>query len=165
MAAKKKVKRTHCPGGHTLPNPGCSPVACVEKGAVALDKVKKEPLDNKLEFAIARKEAREALVPVPDLKGADAEEHVESRSVNLMPRALAEMEYQLNYGDNTERINAARDIMRMNGRLNRDAPTGVGPTIIINTSNGEMQLPWLPRKEEKPSAKVIEAENRGGKKE
>lgn len=163
MAAKKKVKATQCPGGHTLPNPGCSPVTCVEQGTVALDKVKK-PQDNKLEFAIARKEAREQLVPVPDLKGAEADEHVETRMVDLMPRALAEIEFQLNYGDNTERINAARDIMRMNGRLNRDAPSGAGPTIIINNGGAEMQLPWLKRKEE-PNAKVIEAENRGGKKE
>jgi hypothetical protein len=143
MAAKRKVKKLSCPGGHDLPRPGCTPLSCVDK-VTSLSRAKAVPPnpedDEKMTFAVARKGARETLVQVPNLSGADAEEYVEEKKVALLPQAMAEIEFQLKYGDNKERIDAARDVMRMNGMLNRDAPTGVAPTIIINM--GDKKLPW-----------------------
>lgn len=170
MGRPKKVKETTCPSGHKLPHLGCSPLVCV-KSATALSKAKVErggkheekQAKEAIGYAIARKKVRAELVPVPVLEGADAEEWVEKKKVSLLPKALSEVEFQLDYGDNKERSEAARDVLRMNGMLNRDAPTGVAPTVIIQMANGQT-LPWLTRKEEKTDAKVIEAATSGGKK-
>lgn len=157
MARKKAVKSDKCPSGHKLPKEGCTPLFCVT-GATALaasapvKKVSGE-YEQSLTFAKSRNEAREALVPAPNLTGAAAEEYVEEKKVALLPQALAEVEFQLRYGDNKERAEAARDVLRMNGMLNRDAPTGVAPTVIINMGD-KQALPWLKRKEDENGAQI-----------
>lgn len=157
MAAKRKVKNLSCPSGHKLPREGCTPLSCVD-GVTSLARAKAAPiqhddeLDEKMQFAQSRKSARETLVPVPNLEGAEAEEYVESKKVALLPQAIAEVEFQLKYGDSKERIDAARDVLRMNGMLNRDAPTGVAPTIIIDM--GGKELPWKKKKEVTVDAEV-----------
>lgn len=154
---KKQVSQTKCPSGHALPKDGCTPLYC-GMTTTALSKaspVKPVAVDDdareRLSFAISRRDARDELVPVPELSGADAEEYIEEKKVSLMPRALAEVEFQLNYGDEKARIEAARDVLRMNGMLNRDAPTGIAPTIVINMGN--QKLPWQ-KKEEVVDAEV-----------
>lgn len=155
---KKRIAQTTCPSGHALPKEGCTPMYC-GMTTTALTKASpvkpidtdKEEARGKLSFAISRKEAREELVPVPNLTGGEAEEYVEEKKVSLLPTALAEVEFQLKYGDEKARIEAARDVLRMNGMLNRDAPTGVAPTIVINMGN--QKLPWQ-KKEDVVDAEV-----------
>jgi hypothetical protein len=157
----KRMSTKKCPGGHKLPKEGCSPLFCVDGEALppstALSVAEKErpavaseaaeEAREKLSFALARENVRRELVPVPNLEGADAEEYIEKKKVALLPVAIAEIETQLRFGDDKARVEAARDVLRMNGMLNRDAPTGVTPTIVINMGE-KPQLPWLQRKNE-----------------
>lgn len=164
MAAKKKVKATQCPNGHELPREGCSPVYC--GNVTALVKAKKEKpapreadddeAEERLSYALSRERVRDRALPIPSVQGAEAEEYVEKKKVELLPRAMQEVEFQLRYGDDKQRVEAARDVLRMNGMLNRDAPTGVAPTIIINMKDGNASFPWLKRKENS-DAQVVAA--------
>ena len=162
MATKRSRARlspSKCPSGHKLPREGCSPLYCVDAGEVlppstALSKASpkrsteaseaEREAKDALSFALARENARRAVVPAPNLEGGAAEEYVEAKKVALLPVAMAEIETQLRFGDDKARMEAARDVMRMNGMLNRDAPTGVTPTIVINMGD-KPQLPWLQR--------------------
>lgn len=172
MAGKKKVKELSCPGGHKLPRAGCSPMVCVES-VTSLSRAKvQRKMPNReegdarenIQFSIARRKVREELVPVPQLSGAEAEEYVEKEKVDLLPQALAEVKFQLLYGDDKQRIEAGRDVLRMNGMLNRDAPTGTQATVIVQMGPGQT-LPWhTPKKEVTINAEVTTPALAGGTK-
>lgn len=93
-----------------------------------------------IDLAEQRRALREKLVPVPKFKDTkESEEWTQRKIVEMAPVALAEIEYQLLYGDNSERIAAARDFMDSNGLRRRDALQGGGNTIILQMSSA---VPW-----------------------
>jgi hypothetical protein len=89
---------------------------------------------------IAERAVRLALVKAPqNLTGADAEEWADKKSVDLLPDALAQIEYDLKYGDDGQRREAARDVLDMTGRRRREGGGNVAPTIVLNLGGA---LPW-----------------------
>jgi hypothetical protein len=91
---------------------------------------------------IAERAVRMALLKLPpNLSGADAEEWADRKAVELLPHALAQIEYDLLYGDDGQRREAARDVLDMTGRRRRDGGGNVAPTIVLNLGAGNM-LPW-----------------------
>lgn len=92
--------------------------------------------------ALARHQARKAFVTQApkDTKGADAEEWARRRMVDLLPAAVAEIEYGLLYGTDKERYEMADKVLDANGMKKRDAGSGGGATIILNLNTKE--LPW-----------------------
>lgn len=108
---------------------------------------------SQLAKAVAKRAMRRNLVPVPEgLDGADAEEWAQKKAVQLLPDAAAELEYQLKYGDDSQRREAARDVLDMNGMRRRESGGNNAPTIILNLGN--TKLPW----EQKTDEKVVAGE-------
>lgn len=165
LEAEKAFHR--CPGGHALPNHTkhgqCTPIYCAltrddaddetpeeAEERVARGKEKKDSekeLEQKrLMRTQMRAQMRAELVPVPgNLKGGDAEAWTGQRMVELSPYALAEMEFQLKYGDDEQRARAAARILDSTGHGKKDLATG-GATIVINMSGQGASLgavlPW-----------------------
>lgn len=153
-----------CPEGHTLPHKfngvRCTPLACgqlskgraiSQAGAVNNLKIRDEKEELKFiernakkdaAFAQTRLTVRNSMVEQPPegLDTAEAEEWTQKKMVALLPAAVAELEYQLKFGDDRQRMDAARDVLDANGMRKRDAITASGQTIVLNIAN----LPWSP---------------------
>jgi len=120
-----------------------------ELDIIALDKEHQAKTAERVGKRLAERAVRMALLKMPQgLEGADAEEWADKKAVELLPSAMAQIEYDLLYGDDSQRREAARDVLDMTGRRRRDGGGSVTPTIILNLGGGNM-LPW-----EKASAKV-----------
>lgn len=83
---------------------------------------------------------RRELVPVPVLPTDEIESYVDKKAVDLLPDAVAEVEYQLKYGDDKQRLEAAHDVLDMNGRRKREGLGNNTQTIVLNLGNAK--LPW-----------------------
>lgn len=156
-----------CPGGHNLPHKtnrgACTPLWCVHekidprKGSVEqrvakkivkedakkrgerVAKIKREEIERGM-MQIARKEVRAGLTEAaPELGGEEAESWALQKISRLLPDAVAELEYQLKFGDDKQRMDAARDVLDANGLRKRDAMGASGQTIVLNVSG---PLPW-----------------------
>lgn len=84
--------------------------------------------------------ARRGLLPVPDLKGGDAEEYAQKKLVEMLPAAVTELEHQLTYGDDKQRVEAARDVLDANGMRRREQAGNMVPPIVLNFTG---VLPWM----------------------
>jgi hypothetical protein len=94
----------------------------------------------KLQAARGRQLARQRFLKVPEgLTGADAEEWSQKRAVELLPKAIGELDYQLTLGDDAQRRDAARDVLDINGMRRREGVSAGGATIILNLKT---ELPW-----------------------
>jgi hypothetical protein len=95
--------------------------------------------------AKGRLRAQHKALNVPQgLTGKAAEDWADKKAVELLPFAMAELEYQLSFGDNKQRAEAAKEVREMTGRGKRDGSGGGGPTIIlVGSSDG--QNPFLKR--------------------
>lgn len=170
-----------CPKGHMLPhktNAGqCTPVYCAgkirskkerEEGAKETGKalVRRERLqsvsevDSELEDRLALRiqalEKKRKYFKVPQgLTGADAEEWIDRRLVELGVDAVAELEEQLKVGTAEERARAAFRVLDSIGRGKRDIQANTGPVIMLVTNGAEVKVPWA---QEQP--KVVKGEAR-----
>ena len=76
----------------------------------------------------------------------------ERKSLELLPAAVAELSFNLKYGNDKQRAEAMRDVMDINGMRKRDVQAGMQPTIILNLAGGlkevEAKLPWLKKSTE-----------------
>lgn len=135
-----------CPSGHELPHAiddlECSSAQCAS--SIEVTSAPSPPLVGneerqfikEVETAQRGESYRRKLVPVPvGLVGAEADEFVERRITELQPVAIAEMERQLRYGNDTERGKAARDILDAGGHGKKDR-LGVGANMIIINMGG-----------------------------
>lgn len=182
LEAEKTFHR--CPGGHGLPNHTnkgqCTPIYCAlttddadeetpeqEVERVARGKEKKDSEKELEQKRLMRTQMRAAmrqeLVPVPaGLKGGDAEAWTGARLVELSPYAVAEMEFQLKYGDDEQRARAAARVLDSTGHGKKDLATG-GATIVINMSGQGAQsigaiLPWRQQGAiQAPTPKTVDA--------
>jgi hypothetical protein len=157
-----------CPKGHKLPykskRGNCTPLYCSEqridprkndaekRGLMKVEKEDAKKRGERVKTAqreevergmkqMARRDVRKGLLePTPaDLAGEAAETYVTDKLVRLLPDAVAELEFQLKFGDDKQRMEAARDVLDANGMRKRDAVTAGGQTIVLNV-NGP--LPW-----------------------
>lgn len=152
-----------CPQGHKLPYRSsggeCTAIYCVEadkKASRALVKaspkeaakaIREEASEveateaRRLARAQARLKARAGLISVPDLQDPEAaEDWAVRKKHSLVPYAVAELEYQLKYGDDTQRANAAKEVLDRTGHGKQDK-SNLGGAVIILTG-GSIQLPW-----------------------
>jgi hypothetical protein len=135
-----------CPAGHELPHAvkgvECSSAAC---GADAETTTASSPVlanhedrqfDNEVKTALRGENYRRKLVPVPEgLTGADADDYVERRITELQPVAIAEMERQLRFGNDSERDKASRFLLDAGGHGKKDR-LGVGANMIVINMGG-----------------------------
>lgn len=169
MGQKMKVRR--CPKGHAvgawfkgdkctvskcadvdlvvLPKPEAPPML-VSDTAIDMDAVEAKPQD--AEFA-----AKAALVKLPRaLKGDDATRWSQDKMVELLPQAVAEIAWNLRYGNDKQRDSAVDRVLRANGMDRRDGnAAGQGGMIVLNLQTGNTGLPWLDRM--KPSSPVVDS--------
>lgn len=94
----------------------------------------------KIGHAAGRLAARRQFAKLPfHLTGVEAENWADKRLVELLPDAVAELQYQLQLGDDGMRERAAARILDANGRGKKDnGNQGGNPIIII----GGVTLPW-----------------------
>jgi hypothetical protein len=88
------------------------------------------------------------------LKGADAEEWADAQLNEALPEAVAELRFQLKYGDDKQRMDAARDVLDATGKRRRDGGAGGGATIIVNVG----ALPWEKKREKVTDGEVTRRE-------
>lgn len=162
----KQRSRTYCPNNHGLPHEGpegnCTPIRCGDgahgprspegvpdpASLVPLAKVEKRE-----QGLVALAKAREALVSVPSGLSGDAAETWTVRKLHdLAPYAAAEVEYQLKFGGDRQRIQAALEVLDRTGHGRKGEGGSVGgPVIVVNV--GRDGLPWAPK------AQVVEVKD------
>lgn len=89
---------------------------------------------------------------VPEgLEGAAAEEWADKKLVDLLPAAVADVEWDLKYGDDAERQAARKQILDATGRGKREQGGGGSQPIImlVGAGVGPGAQPWLQRVEPK----------------
>lgn len=158
---------TKCPAGHDLPNVidglECSGALC----AAGLRDTIKVPVsgshalqneEHRLELdarkMLGKEALRNKLIPIPEgLEGAAAESYVEAKLTNLSVVAVAELEWQLRFGSDSERAKAAEKILDATGHGKKDRTGGSTQLIIVNGVIAGAPLPWA-----KPAeVKVVDA--------
>lgn len=95
-------------------------------------------------------ESRAALVGLPkDLTGEAATDWAKAKLVDLLPEAVASLQWDLRYGTDKVRAEAADKVLRANGLDKREAaPTG-GGLIVLNIGTESTKVPWLERMNKK----------------
>jgi hypothetical protein len=173
MAAKKKSKSakkpsfTTCPTGHKLPRAGCTPLKCRSGERLAVADVAEADPTSVAARALAKKPHAEALeaefeeqnaaaevafqlrarrlgLP-PDLDEEASEEWAENRLNKLRAVAVADMEWDLRYGDAQARREARRDLLSATGMRNREQLGNITPSIVVNIGQGADAPGWLQR--------------------
>lgn len=98
----------------------------------------------RLSRGLGRYAAARAFFKAPEgLTGADAENWIAQRALELSVDALLEFERQLKLGDDNQRREAARDILKMAGLDKKEAPVGNNAVIVLNSAGGVQALPWI----------------------
>lgn len=168
---------TKCPNEHALPHNTewgqCTPIGCAEdrappshspeQRAMTARRAPPESVEVAAAKTMAKNEAlrrlRHEKLDVPSgLEGADAEKYVETKLTKLLPAAAAEYEYRLNYGNDNERWDAAKEVMAAKGFGRKEAGSGsVSPIMLIQITDGGGVLvaPWDRNKAQKPAEPKI----------
>lgn len=96
---------------------------------------------SKLSVLAGRYAARLGVSKTPqDLKGGDAEEYAAKKLVEMLPAAVHEVEHQLKFGDDKQRMDAARDVLDANGMRRKEQVGNMVPPIVLNFTG---VLPWM----------------------
>lgn len=86
---------------------------------------------------------------VADKAEADIKAWADRKALEMLPVALAEVNFNLKYGNDKQRSEATNQVLDMHGLRRREAAAGQHATIVLNLSNGKNelaeQLPWLRR--------------------
>lgn len=90
-------------------------------------------LETEQRIAEAHRQVRRRVVGVPQTI-EDPEGYAQAKAVSLLPEAMAEIEYQLKYGDDRQRAEMADRVLDMTGNRKRDALAGGGQTIVLQFS-------------------------------
>jgi hypothetical protein len=174
-------KHTICPAGHKLPHQTkagqCTPLYCAAKmKAPKAPKVKREPAatdpatapaDDGTEKLIAlrrsKADAWAQLVPVPQgLAGAEAEEFADKKLIELLPYAVADLERDLKFGTDEQRVKARDKVLDATGRGKSDKAFGGGaPIIMLNMTPG--QIPWAQRVTAQGAEEIAIVDGKGTK--
>lgn len=157
-----------CPEGHTLPcktpQGECTPVYCADssyrKGKSDVPAIANSAADfelaapadaesGRIALAQRRLQARLKALNVPEFADTEAAEQWADREMlMLLPLAVADVKADLQWGDDTQREKARRQVLDATGRGKRDGNANVGgPVIMIvgNADGGGIQLPWAQR--------------------
>lgn len=100
-------------------------------------------------------ETRKALVKMPDgLEGDSAQEWAEGAIKKLVPEAVASLAYDLRFGTDKQRSEAADKVLRSVGMDKREATQqGSQALIVLNLgSEAVSNVPWLQRVQKPPKS-------------
>lgn len=166
---KEEARFYKCPKGHGLPhqtNAGnCTPVWCAgqikhkkEKSLATRAPAKTPALfvpgEDKEEVKIARassrREARLRAINFPEkpMEGLEAETWADKKLVQLLPEAVAVLEFDLKYGDEDAKARAASEVRNATGRGKKDGGGGGGAifnVIMQPGGSGAPSVPWMQR--------------------
>ena len=143
-----------CPKGHpsgTRTGGGtCGVRRCGEDSAALMP----AKLDEDALAKIAPEEqafhTRATLAKLPkDLAGEAATEWATKKLVDLLPEAVASLAWDLRYGTDKVRSEAADKVLRANGLDKREASPGGGGLIVLNIGSEVAKVPWLERMSKK----------------
>jgi phosphoenolpyruvate carboxylase len=82
----------------------------------------------------------------PGLTGDAATQWSKDKLVELLPRAVAQLQKDLDFGTEKVKSEAADKILKANGMDKREAAAEVSrPAIILNLNMGDSKVPWLQR--------------------
>lgn len=89
---------------------------------------------------------RSQLAGLPEgLEGEAATEWAQKKIVALLPKAVAQIDYDLHFGSDSVKSLAADKILKANGMDRKEAMADAGrPTIILNIGS-DTKAPWLER--------------------
>jgi hypothetical protein len=79
------------------------------------------------------------------LIGDAAIEWAQKKLVDLLPEAVASVQWDLRYGTDKVRSEAADKVLRANGLDKREASQGGGGLIVLNIGTEASKIPWLER--------------------
>lgn len=106
-------------------------------------------------IAVRRHEAQNKLMKVPDvtLTAEEASAYVDNKLNALLPSAIAQMEFNLRYGDDKQKTEAAKYVLEAKGFSKKETANTPQSIIVLAPGFDMRQLPWLKRdaKEEIPS--------------
>lgn len=160
-----------CPKNHALPhrtNRGnCTPLFCAGSASGTAGLAKKEAkelktqdlgdvddaelevVSRRIAAASTRHKARMAYVKTPEtfVDPKEREKWIEDKKQELVPIALADIEFSLKLGDQQEREKARKDVLDMTGHGKRDGGGGsTSPLIILAGVTGNLgDNPWVRR--------------------
>ena len=90
---------------------------------------------------------------VADKSEADIKAWADRKSLELLPIALAEVNFNLKFGNDKQRSEAPTQVLDMHGLRRREAAAGQHATIVLNIGGGKEALtdalPWLKREDKK----------------
>ena len=159
-----------CPSGHPAgtkwESRTCSEFVCGEfapKGLtskaaakdLALSEIPAEPKGKRLkaeevpEALRARHEmflerAKVAGLPAA-IAGDKALEWSQQKLVEMLPEAIASLQWDLRYGSAKERGDAVQSVLKANGVAQKEAAVGSAPTIVLHLGDGDSGFPFLQR--------------------
>lgn len=92
-------------------------------------------------------ETRAQLARLPrNLKGDEATKWAGDKLVELLPEAVASVAFDLRYGTDKVRSEAADKVLRANGVDRREAQSGGAGLIVLNIgAQATSSIPWLER--------------------
>lgn len=171
---KTEAKFGRCPEGHALPHRtskgNCTAMFCMGKGGKAkspakakketalavkggftdlaiIDVPEMEEASSKIAKADTRHRARMAFTKTPEVFESEKvrEEWIETKKQELVPLALADIEYSLKLGDQQEREKARKEVLDMTGHGKKESASQQTPLIIITGAPSSGQMPWVRR--------------------
>jgi hypothetical protein len=90
-------------------------------------------------------------VSVSGKSEADIKAWADRKALEMLPAALAELNFNLKFGTDKQRAEAVDRVIDMHGLRKREAQAGQHATIILNLGGGKdalaAKLPWLKREE------------------
>lgn len=159
--AKPAKPKRQCPKGHpvrkTFGRFSCSSALCGEDllAMAGGEKQINEAELAKRDPAEVEADARLSMAKVPaNLKGDDAVKWSQDKMVELLPEAVANIAWNLRFGNAKERAEATDRVLRANGMDKRDQGVQSGGLIVLNLNGGKTDIPWLQRVQ--PSRPVVE---------
>jgi len=158
---QKQTERFYvCPKGHRLPHQtnrgNCTPDWCAGRAgkdakqpATLAKRIDEVPAlagveeQNRIVKAETRRKARLKAVEFPEtpLEGGAAEEWADKEIIKLLPEAVAELKFNLRYGDDQQREKAADKILAATGRGKKESGGG---GAIFNVVVGAGSIPGAP---------------------
>lgn len=99
-----------------------------------------------------RAERLKAVRAKKNLSGDEAVEWGKQRLMDMVPEAVADLQFSLRFGTAKERAEARERVLRANGLADKEAPQGQGGMIVLNLQGDLGDTPFLKRAVESSNA-------------
>lgn len=109
------------------------------------------PEELKARHALFLERARTAGMPA-SLAGDAAVAWSEAKLVEMLPEAIAALQWDLRYGSAKERGDAVQSVLKANGVAQKEAAVHSAPTIVLQLGDSITDMPFLKRAAESKKA-------------